>query len=61
MKETTQFIFTSDETTKNNLTKLGFSEIPSGDSFFIFINDSTLKFDDTIPVYKIGFTNKLMF
>jgi len=61
MKETTQFIFTSDETTKNNLTKLGFSEIPSGDSFFIFINDSTLKFDDTIPVDKIGFTNKLMF
>lgn len=61
MKEITQFIFTSDETTKNNLTKLGFSEIPSGDSFFIFINDSTLKFDDTIPVDKIGFTNKLMF
>lgn len=61
MKETTQFIFTSDETTKNNLTKLGFSEIPSGDSFFIFINDLTLKFDDTIPVDKIGFTNKLMF
>lgn len=61
MKETTQFIFTSDETTKNKLTKLGFSEIPSGDSFFIFINDSTLKFDDTIPVDKIGFTNKLMF
>lgn len=61
MKEATQFIFTSDETTKNNLTKLGFSEIPSGDSFFIFINDSTLKFDDTIPVDKIGFTNKLMF
>lgn len=61
MKETTQFIFTSDETTKNNLTKLGFSEIPSGGFFFIFINDSTLKFDDTIPVDKIGFTNKLMF
>lgn len=61
MRETTQFIFTSDETTKNNLTKLGFSEIPSGSSFFIFINDSTLKFDDTIPVEKIGFTDKLMF
>ena len=61
MKETTQFIFTSDETTKNNLTKLGFSEIPSGGSFFIFFNDSTLKFDDTISIDKIGFTNKLMF
>lgn len=61
MENFTQFLFTSDEVTKNNLTKLGFLEIPSGDSFFIFINDSTLKFDDTIPVNKIGFTNKLMF
>ncbi len=61
MKNDSQFLFTSDEVTKNNLTKLGFSEIPSGGSFFIFINDSTLKFDDTIPVDKIGFTNKLMF
>lgn len=55
------FIFTTNEETKNNLLKLGFSEIPSGSSFFIFINDATLKFDDTIPVDKIGFTNKLMF
>lgn len=61
MENFTQFIFTSDEATKNNLTKLGFSEIPSGNSFFVFINDSTLKFDDTISVNKIGFTNKLMF
>ena len=55
------FIFTTNEETRNNLLKLGFSEIPSGSSFFIFINDATLKFDDTIPVDKIGFTNKLMF
>ena len=55
------FIFTSNEETRNNLLKLGFSEIPSGSSFFIFINDSTLKFDDTIQVDKIGFTNKLIF
>ena len=46
---------------KNNLLKLGFSEIPSGNSFFIFINDSTLKFNDAIQTGKIGFTNKLMF
>ena len=38
MKNDSQFIFTSDEVTKNNLTKLGFLEIPSGGSFFIFIN-----------------------
>ena len=61
MKNYSQFIFTSDEETKNNLLKLGFSEIPSGNSFFIFINDSTLKFNDTIQTDKIGFTNKLMF
>lgn len=61
MKNNSQFIFTSDEETKNNLLKLGFSEIPSGNSFFIFINDSTLKFNDAIQTGKIGFTNKLMF
>lgn len=61
MENNSQFIFTSDEETKNNLLKLGFSEIPSGNSFFIFINDSTLKFNDTIQTDKIGFTNKLMF
>ena len=61
MNKASKFIFTSSEETKNNLLKLGFSEIPSGNSFFIFINDSTLKFDDTIQVDKIGFTNKLIF
>lgn len=61
MKRMENFIFTSSEETRNNLLKLGFSEIPSGSSFFIFINDSTLKFDDTIQVDKIGFTNKLIF
>lgn len=60
MNKKSQFIYTSDEATKNNLTKLGFSEIPSGGSFFIFINDSTLKFDNSIDMTKIGFTNKLM-
>lgn len=61
MKNNSQFIFTSDEETRNTLTKLGFSEIPSGNSFFIFINDSILKFDDTIQTDKIGFTDKLIF
>lgn len=61
MKRMENFIFTSNEETRNNLLKLGFSEIQSGNSFFIFINDSTLKFDDTIQVDKIKFTNKLIF
>ena len=55
------FIFTSDEETRRNLIKTGFSEIESGGSFFMFINNSTLKFDDSINMDKVGFTNKLMF
>ena len=55
------FIFTSDEETRDNLLKSGFSEIKSGESFFMFINDSTLKFDDSINISKVGFTNKLAF
>ena len=61
MKNGNKFIFAFDEETKNNLLRIGFSEIPSGDSFFIFINDSTIKFDDSINMKKIGFTNKLIF
>ena len=59
MSKYKQFIFTSDEETKNNLIKLGFSEIPSGNSFFMFINNSTLKFDNSVNIGKIKFTNKL--
>ena len=59
MNKKSQFIYTSDEETRNNLVKLGFSEIPSGNSFFIFVNDSNLKFDDSVKSWKIGFTNKL--
>lgn len=61
MNKKLQFIYTSDEETRNNLVKLGFSEIPSGNSFFIFVNDSNLKFDDSVKSGKIGFTNKLTF
>lgn len=55
------FIFTSDEETRDNLLKSGFSEIKSGGSFFVFVNNSTLKFDDSIDISKVGFTNKLVF
>ena len=61
MNKKSQFIYTSDEETRNNLVKLGFSEIPSGNSFFIFVNDSNSKFDDSVKSWKIGFTNKLTF
>ncbi len=56
-----KFLFTDDKDTRNNLLKLGFTEIPSGESFFMFINNSTLKFDDSINTSKVVFTNKLMF
>ena len=56
-----KFLFTDDKDTRNNLLKLGFTEIPSGKSFFMFINNSTLKFDDSINTSKVVFTNKLMF
>ena len=56
-----KFLFSEDKNTRNNLLKLGFTEIPSGESFFMFINNSTLKFDDSINTSKVVFTNKLMF
>ncbi len=61
MNKKSQFIYTSDEETKNNLVKLGYSEIASGYSFYIFVNDANLKFDNSIKLGKIGFTNKLTF
>ena len=58
-KNNSQFIATSDKEQRENLIKLGFQEIPSGSSFFMFINNSTLKFDDSVDVEKLNFTNKL--
>ena len=54
-----QFITTSDKQQRQNLINLGLQEIPSGNSFFMFINNSTLKFDDSVDVEKLNFTNKL--
>lgn len=59
MKNNSQFIATSDKEQRENLIKLGFHEIPSGSSFFMFINNSTLNFDSSVNTEKIQFTNKL--
>ena len=59
MKKNSQFIATYDKEQRENLIKLGFQEIPSGSSFFMFINNSTLNFDDSVNTEKIQFTNKL--
>ena len=58
-KNNSQFITTSDKEQRENLIKLGFQAIPSGSSFFMFINNSTLKFDNSVNIEKIQFTNKL--
>ena len=58
-KNNSQFITTSDKEQRENLIKLGFQEIPSGSSFFMFINNSTLKFDNSVSIEKIQFTNNL--
>lgn len=54
-----QFIITSDEQQRQNLTNIGFQEIPSGSSFFMFVNNSTLKFNNSIDINKVKFTNML--
>ena len=54
-----QFITTSDKQQRQNLINLGFQEIPSGNSFFMFVNNSTLKFDDNVDMEKLRFTNML--
>lgn len=59
MKNNSQFIATSNKEQRENLIKLGFQEIQSGSSFFMFINNSTLIFDDSVNTEKIQFTNKL--
>ena len=60
MKE--KFIVTFDSSTATALLKSGFTEIPSSnDNSHTFINDKTLKFDDSIDMSKIKFTNMLRF
>lgn len=57
--KSSQFITTSDEQQRQILINLGFQEIPSGNSFFMFVNNSALKFDDSVDMGKLRFTNKL--
>ena len=61
MKNDSQFLFTSDEVTKNNLTKLGFSEIPSGGSFFIFINGKIIRVVSLFHKFMVFDKKKIYF
>ena len=58
MKE--NFIVTFDSDTATALLKSGFTEIPSSnDSSHTFINDKTLKFDNSIDMSKLKYTDML--
>ena len=60
MKE--KFIVTFDSDTATALLKSGFTEIPSADNkSHTFINEQTLKFDASIDMRKIKFSNMLCF
>lgn len=55
-----KFIVTFDAGTATALLQSGFTEIPSGnDSSHTFINDKTLKFDDSIDASKLKYTDML--
>lgn len=54
------FITTLDSNTATLLRKSGYTEIPSGSKgLFTFINDQKLKFDNSIDMNKVMFTNML--
>ena len=54
------FIITYDSNTADLLAKLGFTKVEnSNKNAYMFINDNTLKFDDSIDLSKIQYTNTL--
>ena len=54
------FIITYNSNTADLLAKLGFTKVEnSNKNAYMFINDNTLKFDDSIHLSKIQYTNTL--
>ena len=54
------FIITYDSNTADLLVKLGFTRVEnSNKNAYMFINDNALKFDDSIDLSKIQYTNTL--
>ena len=54
------FIITYDSNTADLLDRLGFTKVEnSNKNAYMFINDKTLKFDNSIDMRKIKFTNML--
>ena len=56
------FIITYDSNTADLLAKLGFTKVENNEpNTYTFINDQSLKFDGSIDMSKITFTNKICF
>ena len=54
------FIITYDHNTADLLAKLGFTKVEnSNKNAYMFINDQSLKFDSSINMSKVTFTNML--
>ena len=54
------FIVTYDSDTANLLVRSGFTRVEnSNKNVYMFINDNALKFDDSIDLSKIQYTNTL--
>lgn len=57
-----KFVATSDYSVAQALVKHGYKLLPFntyGREVYIFINESTLDFDDSIDISKIHFTNNI--
>ena len=54
------FIITYDHNSADLLAKLGFTKVEnSNKNAYMFINDKTLKFDNSIDMSKLKYTNML--
>ena len=53
------FIKTSDEETANMLRKFLHEVSMENNKYYVFVNDSTMKFDNKIDNNKVIYTNKM--
>jgi len=53
------FIKTTDEETANTLKELGYQLFSSDDGVYVFINDSKLRFNESVNEKKCAYTDKL--
>lgn len=56
------FIMTVDENTATALRKSGFREMKTGNkNIYTFLNNTTLKFSESVDINKIKYSNMLTF